>query len=531
MSGRRLTAILAADIAGYSALMSANEVDTVTALKGHQSVVLPMVAGFGGRVVDVAGDGILAEFPSVLNAVKCAASIQEVMLERNTTVPPERRMRFRIGINQGDVLYDEQRIFGDGVNIAARLEGVCDPGSICISGKVYDEIKDRFDAPYDDIGEQYLKNIPSPVRAYKINIGGASLGKQIKPPSKLALKLKLPALSLRLPALRLPAFRLPPTRSPQLRWVAASIVPLLLIAGGVAWWTLSDDASDTEESKPSQVAMNTPPPATPEPAPTPRPTQSSVAERLQTEAAVSAPPAAVTPPPAEPAPPPRPSIESTPAPTPTAAPAATPTPEPSRDAPEPAIEPRPTESSYALQNVRPTPQIPDKPAATPSIPAPPAREPDRPSLGDTQDVAALARRGQQLAMRGEYTFAKLHFDEILLGRPQNVEALNDRCWVNAMLGDLPGALKDCDRALELRPNYAPALDSRGLVKLKLGKLREAIADYDAALASDSRLASSMYGRGMAKRRSGNAAGGDADIARAKAMKADIANEFNAYGIR
>jgi len=115
MGGRRLTAILAANIAGYSSLMGENETDTVAALKGHQSVVLPMIAGFGGRVIDTAGDGILAEFGSVLNAVKCAIAVQETMLERNASVAPDRRMQFRIGINQGDVLFDNERIFGDGI--------------------------------------------------------------------------------------------------------------------------------------------------------------------------------------------------------------------------------------------------------------------------------------------------------------------------------------------------------------------------------------------------------------------------------
>ena len=138
MGGRRLTAILAADIAGYSALMGENEADTVAALKGHQSIILPMIAGFDGRVIDTAGDGILAEFGSVLNAVKCAIAVQQTMLERNASVVPNRRMQFRIGINQGDVLFDDDRIFGYGINVAARLEGLCVPGRICISGKVYE---------------------------------------------------------------------------------------------------------------------------------------------------------------------------------------------------------------------------------------------------------------------------------------------------------------------------------------------------------------------------------------------------------
>jgi len=117
---RRLTAILAADIAGYSALMGADEARTVRDLKGHQAVVLPMVGEFGGRIIDTAGDGILAEFPSVVNAVNCAVAVQSKMAERNATIEPERRMQYRIGINIGDVVYDEVRIYGDGINVAAR---------------------------------------------------------------------------------------------------------------------------------------------------------------------------------------------------------------------------------------------------------------------------------------------------------------------------------------------------------------------------------------------------------------------------
>jgi adenylate cyclase len=140
---RRLSAILAADIAGYSALMGADEARTVRDLKGHQAVVLPMVGEFAGRIIDTAGDGILAEFPSVVNAVECAVAIQSKMAERNATIEPERRMQFRVGINIGDVVYDEVRIYGDGINVAARLEGIAEAGGICISSKVYEEISGR----------------------------------------------------------------------------------------------------------------------------------------------------------------------------------------------------------------------------------------------------------------------------------------------------------------------------------------------------------------------------------------------------
>jgi adenylate cyclase len=167
---RRLSAILAADIAGYSALMGADEGRTVRDLKGHQGVVLPMVGEFGGRIIDTAGDGILAEFPSVVNAVKCAVAIQSKMAERNATIEPEHRMQFRVGINIGDVVYDEARIYGDGINVAARLEGIAEAGGICISSKVYEEINGRINLPFEDIGEQQLKNIARPVRAYHVRL-------------------------------------------------------------------------------------------------------------------------------------------------------------------------------------------------------------------------------------------------------------------------------------------------------------------------------------------------------------------------
>ena len=170
---RRLAAILAADIAGYSALMGSDEARTVSDLKGHQAVVLPMVGELGGRVIDTAGDGMLAEFPSVLNAVECAVAIQRKMVERNAAIEPQRRMEFRIGINLGDVIYDNDRIFGDGVNVAARLEGIAEPGSICVSGKVHEEIRAKIGLPYEDLGDKQLKNIAEPVRVYGIRLDRA----------------------------------------------------------------------------------------------------------------------------------------------------------------------------------------------------------------------------------------------------------------------------------------------------------------------------------------------------------------------
>jgi len=171
---RRLAAILAADIAGYSALMGADEARTVRDLKGHQAVLLPIVAEFGGRVIDTAGDGILAEFPSVVNALRCALSIQSKMAERNAAIEPERRMRFRVGINIGDVISDESRIYGDGVNIAARLEGIAEPGGICVSDDAYRQVQGKVSAQFVDSGAHQLKNIARPVRVYRVPAQGAA---------------------------------------------------------------------------------------------------------------------------------------------------------------------------------------------------------------------------------------------------------------------------------------------------------------------------------------------------------------------
>ena len=168
---RRLAAILAADIAGYSRLMGEDEAATVRDLKAHQAAVLPRVAQHGGRIIDTAGDGLLAEFPSVTDATACALEIQAVMAERNEAVPEQRRMRFRMGINLGDVIFDDSRIYGDGINVAARLEGLAEPAGILVSHAVYEQVQHRLQIGFDDLGEQALKNIARPVRVYRVRMG------------------------------------------------------------------------------------------------------------------------------------------------------------------------------------------------------------------------------------------------------------------------------------------------------------------------------------------------------------------------
>jgi class 3 adenylate cyclase/pimeloyl-ACP methyl ester carboxylesterase len=165
---RRLAAILAADIAGYSRLMGEDESATVRDLKRHQAVILPMIDRYGGRVIDTAGDGILAEFPSVIGAAECAVEIQAVMMARNASVPEHRRMLFRIGINLGDVIHDEDRIYGDGINVAARLEDIAEPGGICISRQVFDQVNRAVKADFQALGPRTFKNIAREVDVFSI---------------------------------------------------------------------------------------------------------------------------------------------------------------------------------------------------------------------------------------------------------------------------------------------------------------------------------------------------------------------------
>jgi adenylate cyclase len=162
-------AILAADVAGYSRLMGADEEGTHERVTAHfRELVNPKIAEHHGRIVKNTGDGCLAEFQSVVDAVRCAVEMQRGMAENNATIPPEKRIEFRIGVNLGDVIAEAEDIFGDGVNVAARLEGLAEPGGICVSRVVRDPVRDKLDCAFEDLGEQQVKNIARPVRAYRV---------------------------------------------------------------------------------------------------------------------------------------------------------------------------------------------------------------------------------------------------------------------------------------------------------------------------------------------------------------------------
>ncbi len=168
---RRLTTILAADVVGYSRLMAADESGTVALLKAHRrDLIEPKTAEFGGRIVKLMGDGTLMEFASVVDAVRFAVDVQRAVAERNAAEPEDTRITYRIGINIGDVIIEGDDIYGDGVNIAARLEGLAEPGGICVSGTVFDHVKGKVDTTFEDLGAQRVKNIPEPVSTYRVRL-------------------------------------------------------------------------------------------------------------------------------------------------------------------------------------------------------------------------------------------------------------------------------------------------------------------------------------------------------------------------
>src|SRR5262249_848927 len=169
---RKLAAILAADVAGYSRLTGLDEEGTLKRLrKLRRELINPAVALHRGRIVKTTGDGILIEFPSVVEAVRCAVDVQRGMDGRNADVAADQRIEFRVGINVGDVVVEGEDLLGDGVNVAARLEGIAEPGGICISEAAYQQVRDKLDVNFEDAGEQQLKNIARPVRTYRVRLG------------------------------------------------------------------------------------------------------------------------------------------------------------------------------------------------------------------------------------------------------------------------------------------------------------------------------------------------------------------------
>src|SRR5271165_6778086 len=233
---RKLATILSADVAEFSRLMGEDEEQTMRVFQGHKEVFESLVAMHRGRVFNTAGDAILAEFVSAVEAVRCATDIQAALRTLNDKLPPNRQVRFRIGINLGDVMVQGQDLMGDGVNVAARLQTAAEPGGICISGSVHDQIRNKLSLSFLSLGEKNFKNIQQPVRTFSISeVEGGGTLPAAKPESSGA-------------------------KGGALKWIAAAIV--VLLAGGGYWAYTADQRSKTEQAQ-SAAAVTQPQPTTP----------------------------------------------------------------------------------------------------------------------------------------------------------------------------------------------------------------------------------------------------------------------------
>jgi class 3 adenylate cyclase len=282
---RKLAAILAADVVGYSRLMAADEEGTLSRLKAaRRELIDPKIKEHRGRIIKTTGDGMLAEFASVVDAVRCAVDFQRGMAARNADTAAELRIDFRIGINIGDVIVDGDDIYGDGVNIAARLESIADPGGIRVSATVRDHVMDKLGFDFDDLGEQRVKNIPRPVRVYRVRLEEA--GEEEAPP--LALEPPSPRAAQPLAPPR-------PPRSRALLWGAAAALILIAAIAAREWWFIAE-TNPVAPRAPSPSAAAPSAPAVSAPAATPPTPPAAPADNG--EAASGAPPTASAPSPA-----------------------------------------------------------------------------------------------------------------------------------------------------------------------------------------------------------------------------------------
>jgi adenylate cyclase len=223
---RKLTAILSADVAGYSRLMGDDEEATVRTLTTYREVLTSLIQQHNGRVIDSPGDNLLAEFASVVDAVQCAVAVQKEIKAQNEEFLENRRMQFRIGINLGDVIQEEDRVYGDGVNIAARLEGLSEPGGICISKTAFDHIETKLPYGYEFLGDQTVKNIAKPVRAYRVLLEPEAAGKVVGEKRFLGRFSRKTAM--------------------------AAIIVLLMVAGGLIGWNIY--LQQSKKVEPASVA-------------------------------------------------------------------------------------------------------------------------------------------------------------------------------------------------------------------------------------------------------------------------------------
>jgi class 3 adenylate cyclase len=480
---RGIAAILSADIVGYTRLMARDEEGThARERRIRHDIINPAIADYQGRLVKHTGDGFLAVFGSPIDAVRCAIVMQRQIDQANATVPAEQAIKFRMGINIGDVIVEPEDVFGDEVNIAARLQSLAEAGDIFVSGIVHAHIKGKLDCAWASLGNKKLKNMPDPVPVYRLlpNAAAAAPARRRWP----LVVARNPRAWGMMAATIVAAATSATILATQVQRVAAHTAQLGQSqqtdgagSNGAAGSKDADRPSARELFKASQ---------------TPELAYDETLKRMQMSLFRAA---------------------------------------DNRQALDVSWSSRPQDLGLNGHDGPRSVASHAEPRRT-TLPGKhcPSTALDDMLTADPQGNVFL-RRGQLHAVAGEYDCAIEDFDHVLQFDPGNVNALNNRCWSRAIIGRLREALADCDEALRLRPQFSGALDSRGLALLKLGQFDQAIADYDMALRHNPQQAESWYGRGIAKLKIKDAAGARADMERAKAINPAIAEEFKRYGVR
>ncbi|MCC7251901.1 tetratricopeptide repeat protein [Hyphomicrobium sp.] len=476
---RKIAVILAADIAGYSRLIAEDEEETLRRFEGYRTVFAEFVDRGGGRIFNTAGDAILAEFQSAVEAVRCAIDVQESLKARNLAYPASRHMNFRIGITIGDVVERENGdLLGDGVNIAARLEGVAPPGGICVSRSVHEAVASKMALRFADAGPQSLKNIPERIHAYTLALEESQPASVVAESSKTA-PAAAPALAL---AARLPQL-LDTLRA---HWTTAALAGLALVVAGVyAYEYLPRDTGESETATAEEPAPSTSP-ASPAAtiAATPDETQSKPAPEKRVETAAKSPE-------------PDPNLVR-----------AAPGPLASRyvltrqwkdchesdnadlaaDACKGLLDTgglsSDDQATIRYKYARALRDKGDPDAAIASY--------DRSiELNPTAD--AYNHRGIAYYDKGDYTRAIADYTEALRLKPSDADALNNRAWTRYKAGELDSALQDANRAIALDGRKAYIWDTRGHINEARGARNAAISDYRKALNLDAGSDSSSEG--------------------------------------
>lgn len=505
---RKIAVILAADIAGYSRLIAEDEEETLRRFEGYRTVFEEFVERGGGRIFNTAGDAILAEFQSAVEAVRCAIDVQESLKARNLAYPPSRHMNFRIGITIGDVVEREGGdLLGDGVNIAARLESLAPPGGICVSRSVHEAVASKMALHFQDAGPQALKNIPERVHAYTL-----ALEDPVTTPVAAA-KPDTPAPVAAKPA---PAAS---AAAGQTNWLSAVLALFALaLAGAYAYEYLPNSVLEKiglgrEEPLPlddgpstTTTAETTQPPATPEPAPAkPDPVETTPAPTPAPEPAKPE-----TAEPSKPEPTPSPPAEPDPA-------TEQPTPKSLRAPPNPLASryvltrqwkdchniDKPDDAITACNSILETGGLTDDDYGTIHYQLARALrdkgEPDEAidhydesiKLHPTAD--AYNHRGIAKYDKGEYQAAIDDYTEALRLSPSLADAINNRAWTRYKAGDLTSALEDANKAISLDASKAYMYDTRGHIHEARGARSAAISDYRKALDLDGSTDTSAEG--------------------------------------